>query len=119
MDCNEDIQSDLNCFREDQEEAVFVDEELDLELPSCPMNFISNEAEAYYQEWMYKELFGNVSFTFETIPSRKWAFFQAYNKYMGDYRVLVHQREQDERNVKPGTSEMNMSAMKKQFLNKK
>jgi hypothetical protein len=114
--CDTDTQEQLNCTMQDSEEVVYADDDLEMEFCSCPIRYISYEAMQYYDEYQYKEIFGSMPYDYNTISSRRWAFFKEYETSLGKFRNIVSERRSKKKS--PENTDNNMAVLRSQFMKK-
>jgi hypothetical protein len=113
-DCDAQTQSDLNCLKEDLSEPVLDDSVMGLEFCSCPLNYISSEALAYYDKLVFYETF-HVGPEYNSVPYRFWIFVKEYKRYINKYQELALKGAGQQADP----TSKNLSALKSQFLGKK
>jgi len=112
--CNPSRQSELNCGMLDTNNIVYYNPDMELELPACPVRFISKEALDYYDRYDFYKIFNKIDYTYDNVPYRFWGFIK---EYLSSYDEFSLMKSQSTAKTK-STTKSNFETLKNQFLNK-
>jgi len=120
--CSIDVQNELNCSLDDNDTNVYYNRDIEIELPACPIRYITEECLEYYDRLQcYKKLgvkvfttSPDVSYSYDNIPVRLWRWIDEYTSLYEKYSLMKQQGSK----AKSASTSSNLSKLKDQFLKK-
>ena len=117
--CSPDTAEELNCTLQDSDVTVYM---LDgeIELCSCPIKLISDEALSYYDQYNYTKLFPSAPVpSYSDVSFRFLEAIKSYDYWYNTYQIQELDNKNGSKANSSKTTDNNLSKLRNQFLDNK